>query len=1597
MILELLCLLVIGCGETRRLAVHPRDNNTKKPLEIQLNRTASHGRQKRSMNPDHGYDWGNKINITQSILDGDMHGTAYVEWGGTNKNSDVIIILTKDTSLVPSDSTLYISTDYGKTFNTKVITIGGKAAILNYIYQSPTNHQQFMLNDLTNKAVIVSKDEGVTWQVSTVDFTPSIIDHHPSIENLLLAHDTSQQKLYLSQDFGQTFTPLLTDLNIVDFYWGTSPDYDGEHTMFAVAQNEDRTQAIYTSEDFFKSPKTIIDVAANQFAVVDEFYFYVKKSTHLNHGDNDMDLFISFDRGQPVKAKFPEFVAENPTTEFYIADAGEGQAFVAVSHRDNMTNLYVSEHKAGNMVLSLERILFTNKASYDTISWMDGIEPFADFQAVEGLPGVFLASQLDIGTVGHRRIHTVMTYNKGGTWQYVQPPKYDQNGYPTECFLPDCALHISLMFGVNYPNAKHTPLMSRANAPGIIIASGNLGSSHSTYNDVFMSNDGGVEWDQVLDGQYHFQILDHGGVIVAARKGEPTMSLTYSHNEGVTWSNKTISQQLVTIYGLITEPGEITSVINIYAIGPGGMEWIIFTIDFKDFLGPKCMSEDFTTWSIRDELKSTECVLGKDTKYERKKPTSHCYIGSDYVRFTEDKPCPCQASDFECDFLYYRENAGDPCVMMDGVQEDWFIPGDCDPGTFYNRSMGYIKIEGDMCTGGEEAIFSYKKTKCPDSNLTVIIAVSPAKAVKKGTAVTFTAVSDDFMEDVYFLWYISDNTSFSGIGTSGQTFTNTFLKSGVFVITLTANNGAGPVVAMETIQVDDPITSLQLQYEPVDPAIGEGMIFIVTTDDDSKGIDISRLNYHWSTGTDSYLPILLTTFNDPGRQSVTVTVSNSISSKNFTVNFVVNDLTVSNIQAIPVSHSSIQVLWDPPVLRPGLVSAYTLKYRGVNDDQWHRVSVGGYNVTQTNYQVNGLEDGAQYQFLVVTTSAGGASSEESRVQSATTLPLNSLNPATQVSAIPSGNKATITWTSPGGTVKNFVVQYWMSDRFNEMKISATGDPSVTTVSLKSLVPGAPYTVRVLTQYPNKVESYSEPVNFQVEGRDMEELKEVRGYSVNSTSVVIVWDRPAIPVDGYNVYNATSNTLVTTVTEDQVKIGGLQPYTAYSFQVQPYSKGNRGKKSDPLGITTDVGVPGAVKQLECFQKSGLAVLTWHKPDSPNGPISKYLIYYDDDDLSGLGIPSYVNSDQVSLTLPQLPKFKAYKFSVAVQGPKYISTQSYTACTVESMSGAPGPVTGLYVKERHIASLDIMWRPPIDTNSAIQYEVRYGKYDGEVRIGTEHVLTTDTTAITIGDNVSPSTLYGITVTGKNNKGLGTPSQPIFAVTLTPPIGSIEYEFKFRAADVDKVKFENFANGLKEEIVQVTKISRDRLSGVGITHSDASDTKVSVWISPRDTPDDSVQPSSEAVVAALDGKVKKMEFVVGVSKALSGGVDHVAAATGSHHDVAEIVIPGICGLLIVVLVAGLLYYRNRYQQLLRRYSFRSRYANDDNDDVNMIECADEQEGISSSDLGRGALAISSEDSVQRPRGIKNFFERFNYTQNDQNDPNELIDDDEEHLLPL
>ena len=60
------------------------------------------------------------------------------------------------------------------------------------------------------------------------------------------------------------------------------------------------------------------------------------------------------------------------------------------------------------------------------------------------------------------------------------------------------------------------------------------------------------------------------------------------------------------------------------------------------------------------------------------------------------------------------------------------------------------------------------------------------------------------------------------------------------------------------------------------------------------------------------------------------------------------------------------------------------------DTTWTMVRIGGGNTTQTNYQANNLEDDTLYDFIVLTISPGGASSEASEVVSVKTLPLSKL-------------------------------------------------------------------------------------------------------------------------------------------------------------------------------------------------------------------------------------------------------------------------------------------------------------------------------------------------------------------------------------------------------------------------------------------------------------------------------------------------------------------------------------------------------------------------------------------------------------------------------
>jgi len=64
-----------------------------------------------------------------------------------------------------------------------------------------------------------------------------------------------------------------------------------------------------------------------------------------------------------------------------------------------------------------------------------------------------------------------------------------------------------------------------------------------------------------------------------------TKELLYSTDEGATWSRHQFIDEPVRVYGLITEPGENTTIFTMFGSRPGSHQWVIVTVDLKAAFG----------------------------------------------------------------------------------------------------------------------------------------------------------------------------------------------------------------------------------------------------------------------------------------------------------------------------------------------------------------------------------------------------------------------------------------------------------------------------------------------------------------------------------------------------------------------------------------------------------------------------------------------------------------------------------------------------------------------------------------------------------------------------------------------------------------------------------------------------------------------------------------------------------------------------------------------------------------------------------------------------------------------------------------------------
>uniref|UniRef100_A0ABI7ZXI1 Sortilin-related receptor n=1 Tax=Felis catus TaxID=9685 RepID=A0ABI7ZXI1_FELCA len=594
------------------------------------------------------------IKVYGQVSLNDSHNQMVVHWAG--EKSNVIVALARDSLALarPRSSDVYVSYDYGKSFKkiSEKLNFGvgnSSEAVIAQFYHSPADNKRYIFADAYAQYLWITFDFCNTLQGFSIPFRAADLLLHSKASNLLLGFDRSHpnKQLWKSDDFGQTW--ILIQEHVKSFSWGVDP-YDKPNTIYVERHEPSGYSTVFRSTDFFQSRENqeVILEEVRDFQLRDK-YMFATKVVHLlgSPQPSSVQLWVSFGR-KPMRAA--QFVTRHPINEYYIADASEDQVFVCVSHSNSRTNLYISEAEGLKFSLSLENVLYYSPggAGSDTLVRYFANEPFADFHRVEGLQGVYIATLIN-GSMNEENMRSVITFDKGGTWEFLQAPAFTGYGEKINCELAQgCSLHLAQRLSqlLNL-QLRRMPILSKESAPGLIIATGSVGKNLASKTNVYISSSAGARWREALPGPHYYTWGDHGGIIMAIAQGMETNELKYSTNEGETWKTFIFSESPVFVYGLLTEPGEKSTVFTIFGSNKENVHsWLILQVNATGALGVPCTENDYKLWSPSDE-RGNECLLGHKTVFKRRTPHATCFNGEDFDRPVVVSNCSCTREDYE--------------------------------------------------------------------------------------------------------------------------------------------------------------------------------------------------------------------------------------------------------------------------------------------------------------------------------------------------------------------------------------------------------------------------------------------------------------------------------------------------------------------------------------------------------------------------------------------------------------------------------------------------------------------------------------------------------------------------------------------------------------------------------------------------------------------------------------------------------------------------------------------------------------------------------------------------------------------------------------
>jgi hypothetical protein len=685
----------------------------------------------------------NQVIVTEKVISGEVDD---LQWSKDGK----VVFLLSDTNA------LYRSDDEGATWANQAEALRAVAGA--EATDKSLGVKKIVISEKDDNFVIfvgtganhfATKDGGKTYAKvnSKLPFHDIIL--HPTDTSLVLGSAMSKKcrspeaeglcykNLYGSRDFGATWT-FLTNY-VVQFDWahslgrgqaakGNIPVDSIFATVFSKKTGNqkfgywDADINFVRSDDFFKTNKVKVK-HGNRFLFTAKFLFVAQVNPKRQ---SEVVLRMSSDGAATfVKAQLPYAIKQHSYT---ILDTSEDSVFLHVNHQGDGAkwgNVYISDSLGLNYSLSLPHNRRDTNGK-------------CDFEKIQGIEGIYMANfidniNLEDGSIGDPtevqeskgkgkktskakkavpRVRTVITFDKGAVWGYLRPPTVDAAGKAVDCDDSDCSLHLH---GVT---DDWGPFYSSNNAIGLIMATGNIGSSLSTHDDeinTYFSRDAGLTWYEVAKGSHIYEFGDHGALTVMANDEKATHHVIYSWNEGQTWETFKFSENPagLEVDNIIIEPTATSQKFLVYGSRldhDGKRVGVVYSLDFTGLHQRACTgidapgsdSSDYETWTPSDGRLGGQCLMGHTVSYIRRKRASECFNGQKVERSTLVKHCECTEMDYECDRDYERKVEGGLCQYSGKGPRNIsnMIPKICPSGSSYSISNGYRKVAGDTCVGG---------------------------------------------------------------------------------------------------------------------------------------------------------------------------------------------------------------------------------------------------------------------------------------------------------------------------------------------------------------------------------------------------------------------------------------------------------------------------------------------------------------------------------------------------------------------------------------------------------------------------------------------------------------------------------------------------------------------------------------------------------------------------------------------------------------------------------------------------------------------------------------------------------------------------------